>query len=236
MARIILVTFLLMLACYMAAGFARQFPSVFLLALIPGLFWTFRYGLRGGSGLVVLLLLLGFMLLPMIAKISAQLAWEMASSFVINISLALLVTAIMFSFFPSLPSEPAPAPKPLIPEAEVNQQAWLMTLITGSFTWAYFTFDWTNVHTPLYIAIFIQQLSLSRSRAVTKGILGANIAAGFIAVVLYTLLVMAPNFAFMTALSLTVILIFARLMTSGTPRATLAGFALSSTCSRHFSR
>lgn len=227
--RILVVTFVLLLVCYFVAGFARQFPIVFLLALIPGLFRTFRYGLRGGSALVVMLLLLGFMLLPMIAKVSPEVTWDMAASFLINIALALFVTAIMFHIFPTLPSEPAPAPKSLMPAADVDHQAWLMTLITGSFTWAYFTFDWTNVHTPLYIAIFIQQLSLAHSRAVTRGVLGANIAAGFITVVLYTLLVMAPNFAFMAALSLTVILIFARLMTSGAPWAALAGTALSST-------
>ena len=227
--RVLLVTLLLMLVCYLGAGFARLFPPAFLLALIPGLFWTFRYSLRGGSGLVVLLLLLGFMLLPMVAKLSPELVWGMAASFVGNIALALIVTAIMFSIFPSIASEPAPAPKPLLPAAEIDRQAWLMTLITGSFTWAYFSFDWTNVHTPLYIAIFIQQLSLAHSKAVTKGILAANIAAGFIAVMLYTLLVMAPNFVFLATLSLTVILIFAHLMTSGKPWATLAGFALSST-------
>ena len=228
-ARIVLATFLIMLVCYLGAAFADQFPTVFLLALIPGLFWTFRFGLRGGSGLIVLLLLIGFMLLPMTAKLASQVSWDMAASFVVNIAIALVVTAIMFTIYPTLPSEPVPAPKTLLPEAEIDRSAWIMTLITGTFTWAYFSFDWTNVHTPLYIAIFIQQLSLARGQLVAKGILGANIVAGFIAVILYTLLVMAPNFAFMAALSLTVILIFARLITSGASWASLAGLALSST-------
>jgi len=169
------------------------------------------------------------MLLPMVAKYSTQLTWDMAGSFVVNIVLSLVVTAIMFTFFPLIPSEPTPRPKPLLPAVDVDRQAWLMTVITGSFTWAYFSFDWTNVHTPIYIAIFIQQLNLARSRLVTKGILGANIAAGLVAVALYSLLVMAPSFLFLSVLSLTVILIFARLMTAGTSPAQLAGFALSST-------
>ena len=48
-------------------------------------------------------------------------------------------------------------------------------------------------------------------------------------VVLYTLIVMAPNFAFLAALSLTVILILARMLMSDAPWAPLAGVALSST-------
>ncbi|MGB5291650.1 MAG: DUF2955 domain-containing protein [Lysobacterales bacterium] len=227
--RVLLAAFMLMLVCYLGAGFAGQFPVVFLLALIPGLFWTFRFSLRGGSLLIVLLLLIGFMLLPMVAKYSTQLAWDMAASFVGNIALSLVVTYLMFMFFPALPSEPEPAPKPRLAASEIDRQAWIMTAVTGSFTWAYFSFDWTNVHTPIYIAIYIHQLSLASSLKVTKGILGANIIAGFVAMVLYTLLVMAPSFAFLAALSLTVILVFARLITSGAAWAPLAGFALSST-------
>jgi len=228
-ARILFVTFLIMLACYLGADFARQFPIIFLLALIPGLFWTFRYNLRGGSKLVVLLLLIGFMLLPMAAKVSAQVTWQMAGSFVGNIALSLAVAAVMFSLFPTLPSEPVPAPNPLLPEHEVDRQALIMTFITGSITWAYFSFDWTNVHTPMYVAIFIQQLSLARGRMMTKAILGANVAAGFVAMAMYSLLVMAPNFLFMATLSLTVILIFSRMITSVAKWAPLAGVALSST-------
>lgn len=227
-ARVMIITFIIMLVFYLAAGFSEQFPTVFLLALIPGLYMTFRYSLRGGSTLVVLLLLIGFMLLPMVAKYSAQVTWDMAASFVGGIALALVVTAIMFTLFPSIPSEPAPAPKPLLPAADADRQAWIMTVITASFTWAYFSFDWTNVHTPLYIAIFIQQLNLAHSRVVTKAILGANIIAGLVAMVMYTLLVMAPSFMFLSTFSLTVILIFARLMTTGKPSAQIAGFALSS--------
>ena len=227
--RILLATFILMLVCYLGASFAGQFPVVFLLALIPGLFWTFRFSLRGGSVLIVLLLLIGFMLLPMAAKYSTQIAWDMAASFFGNIALSLVITFVMFTIFPALPSEPEPTPKPRLAASEINRQAWIMTAVTGSFTWAYFSFDWTNVHTPLYIAIYIQQLSLARSVQVTKGILGANIVAGFVAMALYSLLVMAPSFAFLAALSLTIMLVFARLITSGAPWAPLAGFALSST-------
>lgn len=228
MARVLLVTFMIMLACFLVGGFARAYPLVFLVALIPALFWTFRYSLRGGSSLIVALLLIGFMLLPMVAKVSPDTTREVAASFVGNIGLALVVTMVMFALFPTLRSEPVPVTKHVLQAADVDRRAWIMTLITGSFTIAYFSFDWTNVHTPLYIAIFIQQLSLARGLAVTKGILGANVAAGLIAMILYTLIVMAPNFAFMTALSLTVILIFARMIMSGAPWAPLAGAALSS--------
>lgn len=226
--RILLVAFIIMLMCYWVAGVARIFPLLFLVSLIPILYQTFCYSLRGGSKLIVLLLLIGFMLLPMVMKASPEISWDYSASFFWNISLALAINAIMFSIFPTLPSEPTPAPKPVIPAAEVDRRALIMALITGSFTLAYFSFDWTNVHTPIYIAIFIHQLSLARGLGFTKAILTANIAAGLIAMLLYTLLAMATNFVFLMVLSLTVMLIFARMIMSEAPWAPLASTALSS--------
>lgn len=226
---LLLVSFMLMLGCYLLAGFARVYPIPFQLSLIPALFLTFRYLFRGGQGLIVLLILLGLMLLPMAAKVSPQLSWELAASFVWNLALVLAVAAFMFMLFPPLPLEPTSVPKPVPPAAEVDRRAWIMALITGSFTMVYYSFDWSNVHTPLYVAIFILQLSLAGTLAATKGILGANIVAGVIAVVLYTLVVMAPNFLFMAVLVLLVMLLLSRLIMSGKPWAPLAGLALSST-------
>lgn len=62
------VTFMIMQACFQVAGFARAFPLFFLMALIPALFWTFRNSLRGGSGLIVVLLLIRLMPLPMVSN------------------------------------------------------------------------------------------------------------------------------------------------------------------------
>lgn len=99
--------------------------------------------------------------------------------------------------------------------------------MTASYTIACFAFRWTNVHTPLYIAVFMQQITQARSLSFTKGILTANVVGGLIGWVMYELLVMTPNFLFVTVLSLAVVLTMARMMVSGTPTAPLAGAALS---------
>ena len=101
-----------------------------------------------------------------------------------------------------------------------------MTIVTGSYTMAYFGFDWTNVHTPIYIAIFIQQISLAVGLKMTKGIMAANVFAGLIGWGMYELFVMVPNLFFVAFLTLTVVLLFARVMTSDSPLVPLAGGAL----------
>ena len=226
-ARVMFAAFLLMLGGYLLGGFARAYPLLFLVTLLPALFWTFRYHFRGGAPLVVLLILLALMLVPMVAKMSMQAAWDVAFSSFWNTGLALVVTFLMFAVFPPLPTEPPPKPKVAIPAVEVDRRAWMLAVITGVYTIAYFCFDWTNVHTPIYIAIFVQQLSLARGRTLTKGILVANIAAGLVGWVMYELFTMVPNLTFVALLSLTVILILARMTTSGSPTGPLVGAALS---------
>ena len=225
--RILVATLLIMLTFYFVGGFARAYPAFFLMALIPILFATFRYKLRGGSKLIVLLVLLGVMLVPMVAKVSMDLAWNVAASTLWNIGLSLLVTHVMFAAIPPEPEPTPPPAKPLLGEDEVGRGAWLLTIVTGSYSFAYFGFDWSNVHTPLYIAVFMMQLGLVRGSLLAKGILTANVAGGLIGWAMYELFVMAPNLAFVAILTALVVLRIARVITSGAPVAPLAGAALS---------
>jgi hypothetical protein len=226
-AKIMLATSLIALACYLAGGVARAYPIVFVLLLLLALLATFRYSLRGGSSLIVTVALLAMLAVPLYSKISQDIAWDAAASFVGNIGLALLATYAMFAVFPPLPMEPAPKAKVLPPPEKVGVFAWQITIITGAYAVAYFAFNWTNVLTALYIAIFMQQLSLTRGVKSTSATMLANLAGGTLATLLYELVVMAPNFLFMAALSLAVFLSLARVVTAETPTAPLAGAALS---------
>jgi Protein of unknown function (DUF2955) len=226
-AKTMLTTLLIALACYLAGGVARAHPAVFLLLLLLALLATFRYSLRGGSSLMVTVMLLALLSVPLYSKISQDIAWEAAASFVGNIGLSLLVTYAMFAVFPPLPTEPAPKAKVLPPPEELGGRAWQMAIITGAYAAAYFAFNWTNVLTPIYIGIFMHQVSLARGVKVTGATLLASLAGGTLATLLYELVVMAPNFLFMAMLTFAVFLWLARVMTVETPMAPLAGSALS---------
>jgi hypothetical protein len=226
-AKMMLTTLLIALACYLAGGVARTHPVPFLLLLLLALLAIFRYTLRGGSSLIGIFALLALMLVPLTSKISHDLAWDAAASLVGNIGLSLLTTYAMFAIFPPLPTEPAPKARVLPPPEEVGVRAWQMAIITGAYVAAFFFFNWTNLLTPIYIGVFMHQLSLARGVKATSAIMLANLAGGALATLLYELVVMAPNFLFMAALSLAVFLSLARVMTAETPMAPFAGSALS---------
>lgn len=227
MVGLLFATFVIFLASLLVGGVARIFPIPFLLMLFAALFLSFRAHERGGPDVILVLILCGLMLMPMTEKISWDRSWEVAASFFWNIGLSLIVTVAMFAVLPPLPTEPVPSLKVRPSPAGANRRAALMTLVTGSYALAYFSFGWTNVHTPIYIAIFIQHLALVRDLKITVAFLAANIAGGLVAMILYELIAMTPLFLFMAVLMLAVNLVLARLITSGTRLAPLAGAATS---------
>ena len=227
-AKLVFGTFVVFAGSLYAAGLSQIYPAFFLMALFPALFWTFRFALRGGSVLDHLVYPVRVdTCLPLMAGTRIEVGRNVAFSFVQDIAVCLLVTMFMYVLIPPLPSEPAAKPKPVVPPNEVTRRAALLTAITGSYAFLYLVFGWSNVHTPIYIALYVSSLDLSRGSAAAKGILAANVAAGLLAMLLYQLTMMAPYVPFVAAMMLTVNLVLARMITSKEPWARLASFALS---------
>ena len=226
-ATMLLGTFVVFAGGLYTAGLSQVYPAFFLIALFPALFWTFRFGLRGGSTLMTLFILCGLILLPLMSGTKIAVGRNVAFSFVQDIAVSLAVTMVMYALIPPLPTEPAVKPKPMLPPDEVTRRAALLSVVTGSYAVLYLSFGWSNVHTPIYIALYASSLDLSRGSAAAKGILAANIAAGLLAMLLYQLTMMAPYVPFVAVMILTVNLVLAQMITSKAPWARLASFALS---------
>jgi len=224
--KLLVAVVVVMLGTYALAAMSRQLPLLFALLLIPMLYATFRLLFRGGPVLVVLMLLIGLVLPPLTAKVSLDGTWDVSASFVINIGLCVIASYLLFTLFPRLPGEPPPKPRPVFPPAEANWRAATLAVIVGGFVLAYLALDWHNVHTPLYIAVFAASLSFSSTAGLGKGILAANVVGGVVATVMFELTAMAPSFLFLAALTLPVMLVFARAVVSEAPWAPLAGFAM----------
>ena len=226
--RTFLATVAVSLACLFAARVSHLFPVLFLVAIFPVMFWTFRFGLRGGSPLIMWTALVGLMLVPMVADTTVEVTRKVAWSLVQDIGISLVIALVMYALLPPLPAEASSAKQePALPEPEVTRRSAILTVITGFYAVAYFSFGWTNVHTPIYIAIYAFSLDLSRGTRAIKGILAANIVGGILAIVLYQLTRMTPYLPFVMVMVLTVNLILARFITAKVSWAPLAGFVLS---------
>ena len=215
-----------MLVSYALSALSRQLPLLYALVLIPMLFLTFRSLFRGGPVMVILMVLVGLVLPPLIVKFSHDLAWDVSASFFWNIGLCLVATYVLYVLFPRMPGEPESKPRPVLPPADANTHAATLAVIVGGYNLVYLSLDWHNAHTPLYLVVFASSLALSRTTQTSIGILAANVIGGLVAVVMFELTAAAPNFFFLAALTLPVMIVFARAVVSDAPWAPLANFAM----------
>ena len=225
--KLIVAVFAVMIGTYLLAGMSRQMPLLFALLLLPLLFATFRSLFRGGPVLIILMILIGLVLPPLTAKLSLDQTWDVSASFFWNLGLCVVASYVLFVLFPPLPGEPEPKPRPVFPPAEADWRAAALAVIVGGYELAYLALDWHNAHTPLYIAVFASTFAFSRTAGLAKGILAANVVGGVVAVAMFELTAAAPNFLFLAALTLPVMLVFARAVVSEAPWAPLASFAMS---------
>jgi hypothetical protein len=216
-----------MAAVWYGAQVLMAYPVLFLLALTGSLFAIFRFAARGGPMLLVALLLIAVLLIPSLLLTSPELAGTVAFWLVINIALAILAS---YMFFTLLPPEDGPTParpaKPEVSESEASWRAARMTLVTAPYAILHFSFGWSGVLPLIFIAMLAMALSGAASAAAGRNLLVANVAGGIVAITAYELLVIAPNFLFMTALVLAIMLAGARILASGGPYAPYAGSAL----------
>ena len=225
--KLLVAVLLVMLGTYFLAAMSRQLPALFALLLIPLFYVTFRSLFRGGPVLVILMALIGLVLTPLTSKLSLEVTWDVAVSFVWNLGLCVVASYILFVIFPTLPDEPESTPRPLLSPDEADWRAAALAVIVGGYELAYLAFDWHNAHTPLYIAVFASSLAFLRTASLAMGILAAYIVGGLVVVVMFVLTAAAPNFLFLTALTLPVMIVFARAVVSDAPWAPLASFAMS---------
>ena len=216
-----------MIGTYVLSAMSRQMPLLFALLLLPLMFAAFRWWFRGAPAMIFLMVLLGLVLTPLTAKASLDAAWDISMSFVWNIGICVIMSYVLFVLFPPLPGEPEAKPATVLPVSEASWRAAALAVMVGGFTIAYLAFDWHNVHTPVYIAIYAMTLRSLRTAGIALGILAANVVGGLTGTVMYELTAMVPSFAFLAVLTLPVMVTIARAVVSEASWAPLASFAMS---------
>jgi len=216
-----------MVAVWYCAQVLLPYPPLFLLGLIGAIFAVFRYAARGGHTLLVLLLMIGLLMIPALLFTSPDLASMAALWMVLNIVLAIFASYV---FFTLIPPEKGPtkakAAKAAVSDSEASRRAARMTLVTAPYAILYFALGWSDVLSLIFIAILAMALSGAASAAMSRNLLIANVAGGIVAMMAYEILVIAPNYLFMAALMLTLLLAGAKILMSGGANAKYASTAM----------
>lgn len=185
---LVLVVMLTTASGLLLSPLLRYYPLSGVLLIAVCLFAAFRYGLRGGSSLVSLFLVVGLTMISAAGTIDFALAALVVEALAKGLLVAVAVLGFCHLLFPE-PAAVPPPPKPPIPPArEANRIALRAALVVlPAFLLA--------LTDPLgYMPIILKSVSLGRQSCVTaahgaaRELLGSTLLGGALAILFWCLL------------------------------------------------
>lgn len=207
------------------------YPLVFIAITGLLLFRVFYAASGGGNPLAVLWMIIGLLLVPLLTM-SAPIAGIMIGVWItfgaaVAVGIALVVQALIPEV-PTDPTWPASAPAGDAPDSATRfRAAAISTLAILPLMVVFYVFQLTqHVVVLIFAAILSITASSTAGSKMGVGLLVANIGGGVLALVIYKLLVAAPDLPFFVALMFLTTLLIAQQRFSDKPTASLYGSAL----------
>jgi len=206
-------------------------PLVFLAITGLLLFRIFHAASGGGNPLAVLWMIIGLLLVPLL-MMSAPVAGLLIGVWItfgamVAVGLALLVQALIPEP-PTVPDGPASAPVGGAPDPATRfRAAAISTLAIMPLMVVFYVFQLTqHIVVLIFAAILAITANSTTGSKMGVGLLVANIGGGVLTLVIYNLLVAAPDLQFFVALMFLTALLVAQQRFSDKPNASLYGSAL----------
>jgi hypothetical protein len=202
-----------------------QLPLVCLLVIPLLMFHIFYAGNKGLPPLLVVMLLMGVTAIPLVGLQSSGAAWLVVKGLAIDGTIAVILSMAFFWLIPVVESVDTQAAAKAKIESPLRS-AVISTLVITPLVIMFYTYSWTGG-----ILIFVFASILAQTPDLTSGIRGsvglliANAVGGIFAILVYSLILMVPEFVFLLLLIFIVASIFARKIFSDSPYAALFGTA-----------
>lgn len=205
-----------------------QYPAVQLLTLLIILFFIFRYAAGGGSPLIGIVALIAFLLLPIVGQAGPELVPDIARGVLLALLFGLIVSGLGYLILPPISSNNGAenSAKPDEMAQDLNKKALVMLIAFAPLAIAFYVFAWSSILSLIFAAMLCQQLSAEASGEGGKGLLLANTLGGLVAVLVYFIVIAAPNVLLMLALFLLIMLISGACMFTGHKSGPLVAGAL----------
>ena len=197
-----------------------QLPFVCLLVISLLMFHIFYAGNKGMSPLLVVMLLMGITAIPLVGVQSSGLAFIVVKGLLTSGIVAVIFTILLFWLIPEVTEQDQPPAKTEVEKP--LQSAVISTLVMLPLVIVFYTFSLTGaILTFVFAAILAQTPDLTSGLRSSAGLMVANALGGVIAIVIYNLLVIVPEFVFLLLLIFIVSLLFAEKIFSDDPYAAL---------------
>ena len=197
-------------------------PSLLFVTVGLLLFRIFLAAARGTAPFLVLMLLIGVLMVPVVATISAQSALDFAMDFLVALSLALVFVQLAFELFPDPASQPRTPKRPAVapPPAQLAYALQRTAIFLPLFA-VVVSLQWTGQLQALLYAVILSlgaQPGSSGWKA-SLPMLGGALIGGGAAVVIYLLTSMHHQFVLLILLVALALLVIGRGQFSERPSA-----------------
>lgn len=230
--------FLIILSAFILGGIVTRlllpFPIVFILIMTLLIFWISYWNNSGGNELVITMLLVGFTVIPMLGLLHHEVAHVFTVGFLFSCFISLVITMLMHELIadkkviktPKDSEEDELAEKIVAEKPERVKLALLSTLMIMPVMTFFFAFNLSSsVLILAFIAMLAQKPDLVAGIKGSKALLVGNTIGGLVAIAMYNLLTIAPDFIFLILLFSCVVITFAQAIFSEKAIAALYGMA-----------
>jgi hypothetical protein len=224
------VTAMASLFGFALARWLLPYPLVFLPLVALALFRLFYAKAGGISPLLVMWMLVGVLLIPLVALLSPELAGRVTVLVPTGAAAALLYVWITYLFFPDPPGVVVtrkPAPPAPSPEERLRNAATTTLVVLPVFILFYTLELAGSILILIFVALLSSQPGFAKNFRGGMALLLGNALGGGVAVILYELLVLMPEFGFLLLLVFLGGLVFGARVFSGKPSGPLYAMAFS---------
>ena len=220
--KLLSIFFIVLSAFILSSLFTKlllPFPIVFMLLMTLLIFWISYWNNSGGNELVITMLLIGFTITPMLTLLHQ----EVAQIFIFGLLFSCFTSLIIIMIMHELIADHTQDEKLNNTQTEIAPNnkttrvklSLLSTLMIMPVMLFFFSFDLSSsVLILVFITMLAQKPDLVAGVKGSKALLIGNTIGGLVAIAMYSILTIAPNFIFLMLLFSLVVIVFSRIIFS----------------------
>lgn len=203
-----------------------QYPSAFFIALTLILLRIYYLGTRGSSPILVIMLLIGFTVIPMLGLQSMTLAYEAVFALIFSTAVALVIAYIAYALVPGGETAASTALKKR-PHGDIESAVKSTIVVLPLLLYIYLGNKSDAILMLVFVSILSQNTDFESGVKSGQGLIVGNLIGGAFGIVIYNALVAVPSFLFFVLMMATVWLFFSQRVFLKSAKGALFGIAMS---------
>ncbi len=203
-----------------------NYPVVFMLIITVILYWVFYLGTRGVSPVLIIMMLIGFTVIPFLGLQSLDLAFEATKAFIFSGMVAVVLVWISYALFPRKYSQVV-REKSKKSHGNYVSAAKSTIVVIPVLVYVFLANQTDAVLILIFLSLLAQNTEFEAGVKGGLGLVIGNLGGGVIGIVVFNLLVIVPAITFFVLVMMAVWLFISQHVFDKTPKAALFGVAMS---------